>query len=210
MEIKFRASPNYKTGRKGRKVIAIVNHITAGSMPGCLAWMQNPDSKASAHYLITRAGEIFQLVRDEDTAYHAGIANKPTWGLYDGSNPNYYTLGIEHECLGGGELTEAQYQASLWIHGQLIGKYNFPIDNNHIIGHYRIDSVNRPNCPGPNFPWARLFKDLKGGVNLDVNQALTFLLDKGVITNIEYWKKTTEVVKYQDQLLINMATALQK
>lgn len=208
MEIKFKASPNYKTGRKGKKVIAIVDHITAGSYPGCLSWMQNPDSKASAHYLINRAGEIFQLVRDEDTAYHAGIANKPTWGLYDGSNPNYYTLGIEHECLGGGELTEAQYQATLWLHRELTKKYNLPIDNNHIIGHYRIDSVNRPDCPGKDFPWERLFKDLKGSDSLDVKEAAQILANKEIMSSPDYWVKASEVVKYLDSLLINMAMKL--
>lgn len=208
MEVKFRASPNYKTGRKGRRIIAIVDHITAGSMPGCLTWLQNPDSKASAHYLINRAGEIFQLVRDEDTAYHAGIANKPTWGLYDGSNPNYYTLSIEHECLGGGELTEAQYQATLWLHRELTKKYNLPIDNNHIIGHYRIDSVNRPNCPGKDFPWERLFKDLKGSDSLDVKEAAQILANKEIMSSPDYWVKASEVVKYLDSLLINMAMKL--
>ncbi|HHY13968.1 MAG TPA: S-layer homology domain-containing protein [Thermoanaerobacterales bacterium] len=34
------------------------------------------------------------------------------------------------------------------------------MDEDHIIGHYRIDSVNRPNCPGNKFPWNRLFDDL--------------------------------------------------
>ncbi len=208
MEVKFKASPNYKAGRKGKRIIAIVDHITAGSYPGCLSWMQNPDSKASAHYLINRAGEIFQLVRDEDTAYHAGIANKPTWGLYDGSNPNYYTLGIEHECLGGGELTEAQYQATLWLHRELTKKYNLPIDNNHIIGHYRIDSVNRPNCPGKDFPWERLFKDLKGSDSLDVKEAAQILANKEIMSSPDYWVKASEVVKYLDSLLINMAMKL--
>lgn len=99
---------------------------------------------------------------DENAAWHAGAVNNPSWNLYDGTNPNRYTLGIEHECLEGGELTEVQYRATLWLHIQLIAKWGMPIDCDHIIGHYRIDSVNRPNCPGPNFPWEKLFADLKG------------------------------------------------
>lgn len=140
--------------------MAIVNHITAGLMPGTLSWLQNPQAQASAHYLITKTGQIYQLVKDEDTAWHAGIVNKPDWPLYDNSNPNYYTLGIEHEALPGQELTEPQYQASLWLHGQLAAKYGIPIDKDHIIGHCRIDSVNRKNDPGSGFPWERLFNDL--------------------------------------------------
>ena len=161
-QIKQNLSPNFKQGRNGRSIIAIVDHITGGSFPGCLSWMCNPEAKASAQYLVTSAGEIYQLVREEDTAYHAGIVQRPSWSLYDGTNPNRYTIGIEHENLGGGALTEAQYQATLWLHRQLVQKYGISVDADHIIGHYRIDSVNRPNCPGPEFPWARLFSDLKG------------------------------------------------
>ncbi len=161
-KIIWKPSPNFTKGRRGKKIIAIVNHITAGNYPGCLSWMCNQKAQASAHYLVTKLGDIYQLVKDEDSSWHAGFANKPNWKLYDGSNPNYYTIGIEHECLSGGDLTEAQYQASLWLHKHLVKKHNISVDNNHIIGHFNIDSVNRPNCPGPKFPWTRLFSDLKG------------------------------------------------
>jgi hypothetical protein len=162
MEIKWAASPNYRSGRNGRTPIAIVNHITAGLMPGTLSWLQNSAAQASAHYLVTKVGAIYQLVKDEDTAWHAGIVNKPNWSLYDGTNPNLYTLGIEHEALAGEALTEQQYQATLWLHQQLTAKWNIPIDRDHIIGHYRLDSVNRANDPGPAFSWDRLFNDLSG------------------------------------------------
>ena len=161
MEIEWAASPNYGKGRNGKKIIAIVNHITAGTFPGCLSWMRNPQAKASAHYLVTRQGKIYQMVRDEDTSWHAGAVNKPSWPLYDGSNPNRYTIGIEHEALPGERLTEMQYQATLWLHRRLIEKYGIPADRDHIIGHYQIDSVNRPNDPGPQFPWGKLLADLK-------------------------------------------------
>lgn len=162
-QIEWAGTPNFRYGRNGLQPLAIVNHITAGNYPGCLDWLQHPGSQASAHYLILRNGRILQLVKDENTAWHAGIVNKPDWNLYDGTNPNYYTIGIEHEGMPGDELTESQYQSTLWLHKQLITKYPaITIDSRHIIGHYRIDSVNRPNCPGTKFPWAELFADLKG------------------------------------------------
>ncbi|NLT19838.1 MAG: N-acetylmuramoyl-L-alanine amidase [Syntrophomonadaceae bacterium] len=162
MNIQWAASPNFTVGRSGKKIIAIVDHITAGLMPGTLSWMRNPTAKASAHYLVTKAGEIYQLVKDEDTAWHAGEVKKPNWPLYDGSNPNRYTIGIEHEALGGESLTEAQYQATLELHRMLVKRYSIPIDSDHIIGHNRIDAVNRPNDPGPLFPWQRLLTNLTG------------------------------------------------
>ena len=152
-EVKWVGTPNYTKGRGGRKPLAIVNHITDGRYPGCLSWLQNPSAKASANYLITKAGQILQLVKDEDTAWANGGVNKPSWPLYDGTNPNRYTISIEHEGLAGESLTEEQYQATLWLHRQLVAKHGIPVDQDHIIGHYRIDSVNKPNCPGPGFPW---------------------------------------------------------
>jgi N-acetylmuramoyl-L-alanine amidase len=160
MQVQWAPSPNYRSGRQGRSIIAIVNHITAGLMPGTLSWLSNPAAKASAHYLVTKSGVVYQLVKDEDTAWHAGIINKPDWILYDGSNPNYYTLGIEHEALAGEALSEAQYQATLGLHRQMINKHKILADRDHIIGHYRLDSINRRNDPGPGFPWDRLFNDL--------------------------------------------------
>ena len=160
MDIKWNPSPNFTSGRSGRKIIAIVNHITAGAFPGCLNWLCNITSSASAHYLITQTGDIYQLVREADTAWHAGIARKPTWRLHDGSNPNRRTIGIEHECISGGELTEDQYQATLRLQRELCAKYDLPIDRNHIIGHYEINPVDRPGCPGEDFPWERLMHDL--------------------------------------------------
>jgi len=166
MQVKQVNSPNF-SGRQGNKIIAIVNHITAGKFPGCQSWLCNPTSSASTHYIVNRAGEIIQLVADSNAAWHAGGVNKPNWSLYNGVNPNRYTIGIEHEGYtgagGDGNLTEAQYQATLWLHRQLIEKHGIPVDRDHIIGHYRINSVNRPNCPGPKFPWDRLFEDLRGG-----------------------------------------------
>jgi len=159
--IEQQLSPNYKKGRQGRKIVAIVNHITAGLMPGTLSWLLNPQAKASAHYLITKSGRVIQLVADEDTAFAVGIVNRPDWPLYDGSNPNSYTLSIEHEALAGEGLTERQYQASLALHGLLLNKWKIPLDRDHIIGHNRLDSVNRKNDPGAKFPCDRLFTDLK-------------------------------------------------
>lgn len=202
MNIEFVKSPNYSKGRNGKKIIAICNHITAGQFPGCQNWLCNPKAKASSNYLITRTGKIIQLVKDEDTAWANGGVNKPSWTLYDGTNPNRYTISIEHEGYGSnggdGNLTEQQYQATLCLHRQLINKWNIPIDRNHIIGHFEIDKINRPNCPGKAFPWDRLMKDLTSGVIDDMlekwqedmgKNAVKNLAKMGLLNSPEYWEK---------------------
>jgi N-acetyl-anhydromuramyl-L-alanine amidase AmpD len=161
-KIEWVGSPNYKEGRGGYSVIAIVNHITQGDYPGCLTWMKNPVSKASAHFLITKAGDILQLVKEENQAYHAGVVNRPNWKLYNGDNPNRYTIGIEHEGWSGDVMPEPQYQATLWLHKYLINKFKLPVNSDRILGHFRINAEHA-GCPGIGFPWSRLFQDLEGG-----------------------------------------------
>lgn len=175
-KIEWVGTLNFTVGRRGRRPIAIVDHITAGLYPGCLDWLRNPASEGSAHYLVTRRGRVFQLVKDEDTAWHAGRVKKPNWSLYDGTNPNYATIGIEHEGQPNEPLTSAQYEATLWLHRQLVLEWGIPVDRDHIIGHYRINSVDRSNCPGPKFPWDQLFKDL---LEVDDNVTPTKVLYKG-------------------------------
>lgn len=86
---KFIESPNYTSGRKS-EVDAIVLHYTSGgTLDGAVSWFLNPSAKASAHYLIDRSGAIVQMVRDEDTAWHAGKSS-----LYSRPEPIPSNLNI--------------------------------------------------------------------------------------------------------------------
>jgi N-acetyl-anhydromuramyl-L-alanine amidase AmpD/exopolysaccharide biosynthesis protein len=152
------------SSRKGHNILAIVNHITAGSRDSAIAWFANTLSQASSHYIVDTDGKIYQMVNEENKAWHAGIVDHPSNKFVIANmplNPNLYTIGIEHVNFGGGALTEPQYQATLELQKSLISKYNIPIDRDHILGHYEIDSINRPYCPGKFFPWNRLMNDLE-------------------------------------------------
>lgn len=162
-DINWIGSPNFHRGRQGYKPLAIVCHVMDGTLVGTDAWFQNPKSQVSAHYGVGKDGSIHQYVQEADEAWANGIVDHPTWAVLDqhpGVNPNLYTISIEHEGHSEDGLTEAQYQSSLWLQTEIVKRWGIPIDNNHIVGHNRIDGVNRPNCPGPKFPWARLFADL--------------------------------------------------
>ena len=88
-------SPNYTRGRS-RPVRYVVLHTTQGY--DSRSWLTNVTSEVSAHYL-EREDDEYQLVKDEDTAWHAGrIAGTPTTTLYTpGVNPNDESIGIEIE-----------------------------------------------------------------------------------------------------------------
>ena len=167
-KIIWKGSPNFgiprgTKGRNGNKVIAIVDHIMQGTSAGTASWFANPASQASSHFGVGKDGVIHQYVELGDVAWANGLVAKPDWSLYKNFNPNYYTVSIEHEGYAGDVMPEAQYEATLALHRWLIAELGIPVTRDNIIGHYRIDSVNKAQCPGLGFPWDRLFKDLEGG-----------------------------------------------
>lgn len=169
-------SPNFgyprgTHGRQGYKPKAIVYHIMQGTLAGTDSWFRNPESGASTHFGVGKNGEIHQYVDLNDAAWGNGAINRPSWsglipdGKGDYINPNLYTISIEHEGKhpqgGFWEPTEAQYQASLALTKWLCAEFGIEPSKETLIGHNQIDSVNRPYCPGPGFPFKRLLDDLK-------------------------------------------------
>lgn len=154
-----------KSSRNGCKIITIVNHITACDKTTAISWFTSSQNKeSSAHYLVCKDGSIYQFVDESMKSWNCGIVQNPSSKLVlqdmKGINPNAYSIGIEHEGQTGEQLTELQYQATLWLQTQIINKYGIQIDRDHIIGHYQIDSVDRAYCPGTGFPWDSLMVDL--------------------------------------------------
>lgn len=156
------SAADFHPGRNGYSPVAIVNHIMCGTESGTDGWFNNPAAKVSAHYGVSKTGEVHQYVKDADTAYAVGGVNQPIWSLLShySINPNDWTISIEHEGQPVDGLTEAQYQATLWLHRKLIADHGIPLDTNHIVGHCVLDTVNRKDCPGDKFPWQRLYADL--------------------------------------------------
>jgi N-acetylmuramoyl-L-alanine amidase len=145
-------SPNFKPGRNNYKPFAIVIHIMAGSLDGTDTWFSNPVSQVSAHYGVGKNGELHQYVNETDTAWHAGRVNAPTWKLIQVAedkryiNPNYYTVGIEHEGFENTDWTPETYQTSSQVIAQIANNWNIPLDRDHVIGHHEIYSLK--TCPG--------------------------------------------------------------
>jgi N-acetylmuramoyl-L-alanine amidase len=173
---------NFWVGRDGETAVAIVDHCmskgadgTRATLPSCWGWFSNPKSEVSAHFGISKAGEVWQFVKLSDTAWGNGILENPDLSLpwlaecvKKKINPNKRTISIEHEGDSFDKMPEAQYQASLALHRYLIATVGtIKADRQHIIGHYQITGRNRALCPGPGFPWERLMNDLKYSPNPD-------------------------------------------
>ena len=123
---------NYYTSGNGHKFHVIHDmegyYLTVISMfDGC------GYTSASIHYLVNgkqdsssdvAAGQITQMVRDSQYAWHAICWNTHCTGTeHEGfvSNPAWYT--------------EAQYQASAGITRHLSAAFGWPKDRNHVVGH---------------------------------------------------------------------------
>ena len=97
-----------------KEVSAVVIHYTEGSYAGCISWFKNCDAQVSAHYVIRSAdGQITQMVREADKAWHARTANG-------------YTIGIEHEAYGNiwSFFTEEMYQSSANLVRSICSRYD--------------------------------------------------------------------------------------
>ena len=75
-----------ETNRTRRTIDAIVIHDTEGRFIGSVRALQNARRDASAHFVVSRRGQIVQLVPVTDVAWHAGNRR---WNLH--------SIGIEHE-----------------------------------------------------------------------------------------------------------------
>ena len=109
--------------------------------------------QVSAHFFISRAGELWQFVSCDARAWHAGQS------LYRGrGNCNDDSLGIELEGLEGDIFEVAQYETLNSICAALMAQY--PVA--HIAGHEHI-AAGRKQDPGAGFDW----RELTNGLALD-------------------------------------------
>ncbi len=147
MQIIKELSPNFAKGRKEYKPEVIVLHISAGTAESCIGWFSNPISQVSSHYMVSKKGDIYSFVDEEDTAWCNGRVDNPTYKLYkNGVNPNLYTVSIEHEGQDLSIVEEKQIASTVELIKDIAKRWNIPIDRDHIIGHYQIFS-KKPVCP---------------------------------------------------------------
>ncbi len=162
--IKFEATTNYDIGRNGTKVTHLVIHAMAGLFPGTVTWFKNPKSQVSAHYLISKKGELLQMVQEKNKAWHCGKANAFTIGieLEDGALVLDPKSGkrVLKTCLNDPTwLTSVEFDTATGLAADICKRNGIPVAN--IIGHY--DPMLRKlgathDDPGPFFDIAKFRK----------------------------------------------------
>jgi N-acetylmuramoyl-L-alanine amidase len=150
MEHKWIGCPesNFRKGRPlGFRPEAIVIHIMNGSYTAGEALFLGEGTQKSAHYGISKEGVVHQYVDENDTAFHAGVVVNPTWPLLKpGVNPNFYTIGVEHEARPDDVWPGVQQKASAGLIGEIAARWNIPTDALHLVSHQQIRASK--TCPG--------------------------------------------------------------
>lgn len=161
LEERARAHKDNYGSRRGEPVKYVILHTTEGTAKSALAWFADPRARASSHYLISRTGVLWNIVDEEDAAWHAGNL------LY-----NRQSVGIELE--GHSARMDTFTDAMMGVLGGLVfdvcERYSIPMDRRHVIGHHEVPHPQDPTRkggknghtdPGRHFPWDRLMADLK-------------------------------------------------
>jgi len=165
----------------------IVCHITEGAFDGTVSWITNPISQVSYHFVVAQDGRIVQAVDITNMAWANGtttngdnrdVRHSPLQVVRDRRvNANLYTVSIGFEgrlAQTNGALTPAQLEAGGWLIAHIrdeIGRsYNrtddaFPFERSHIVGHHEITPRTRPSCPGPQFPFDEILRQLNESIS---------------------------------------------
>ena len=176
------ASPNYSS-RSGSSISHVAIHTTQGSYAGAISWLANPASSASAHYVIRSSdGQVTQMVRDANKAWHARSANP-------------YSIGIEHEgyVSSSSWYTNAQYTASASLTKHMCSQHGIncsaaysgashstvtELSQSYTVkGHQHFPSQSHTD-PGIYWDWAGYYNRLNGsGGGSGGNPTVTILDD---------------------------------
>jgi N-acetylmuramoyl-L-alanine amidase len=143
-------SPNFEPRPQGVPLDMIVLHYTDMlNAEEALERLCDPQAKVSAHFLISKEGELYQLVDPKHRAWHAGVSSWEGQG-----DINSRSIGVELDNLGhtfGPEpFSKVQMKTLLALLEELTQTYG--IQPHRIVGHSDV-APGRKKDPGEWFPW---------------------------------------------------------
>jgi N-acetylmuramoyl-L-alanine amidase len=147
MTIIQKPTPHHSVRPVGAPINCIIVHADASkSEASTIAWLADPASKVSYHYLIGRDGRVYQFVPDERKAWHAGVS------VFNGQpDCNRYSIGVSFANDQVGErFPVVQVDAGVALCAMLCGRHGIELDR---ITTHAIVAPDRKKDPGPLFPW---------------------------------------------------------
>jgi len=158
-------APNRDPRRNGRAPDLLLLHYTGmDSADAALDWLTREDSKVSCHYLVDEDGNITQMVREGERAWHAGQS------LWAGETDiNSCAIGIEIHNPGHDidyhDFPEAQMRAVEALCRDILTRHTIRPDR--VLAHSDV-APGRKRDPGEKFDWAQL---ARAGIGLWVTPA---------------------------------------
>jgi N-acetyl-anhydromuramyl-L-alanine amidase AmpD len=182
MRLYWKGAKGFNSRPMGFGVDWVIFHYTAGYYPSDLSWLTRFRRGPSVHFYICPEGNVYQLVRLYDVAYHAGVTWKipGTWQYkrWKALRPNERSIGIEISARDDRDFTEKQYQALGFILPPVLRRFNVPNEtlkdpwrgcDPHERDAYEIDELKdfrgllahgnthySKSDPGLNFDWDRI------------------------------------------------------
>lgn len=144
-------SPNFDE-RKAPVSLLVLHYTGMPDAASAINWLANPESKVSAHYVVTEDGQVIRMVAEDKRAWHAG---KSYWrGITD---INSASIGIEivnpgHEW-GYRPFPDTQMQSLVPLVNDIVQRYR--ITRGNVVGHSDIAPARKQD-PGELFPWHML------------------------------------------------------
>ena len=142
MKIISNFSPNYsKKARSKNDIKFVIIHYTGmQSEIESINRLKNPKFKVSCHYFLNRKGEIVQMIKDKNIAWHAG---KSKWKKFNNLNLN--SIGIElvnkgHQ-FGYQNFSSKQIKSLIQLCKFLKKKYS--IKRGNLLGHSDIAPLRK-------------------------------------------------------------------
>jgi N-acetylmuramoyl-L-alanine amidase len=141
--------PSHNHNARGALVI-VIHSTEQGSVQASLDTLRssNAQGRVSAHYLIGRDGDIYQLVSEKRRAWHAGGGS---WGNI--TDLNSASIGIELDNDGASGYPPAQFDALVKLLGDLCTRLDIP--RRQVIAHADLAPARKTD-PGARFPWRAL------------------------------------------------------
>jgi N-acetylmuramoyl-L-alanine amidase len=138
----------------GRATYLVLHYTGMADGPSAIAWLCNPDSQVSCHYVVEEGGAVLQLVAEDRRAWHAGRA------FWEGcTDLNSASIGIE--IVNGGHdfglpaYPAAQIASLTALCRDIVVRRAIRPD--HVLAHSDI-APGRKQDPGELFPWQALFR----------------------------------------------------
>ncbi len=183
-------SPNFNK-RISNKINLIIIHYTAlKSINESIEYLCAKKNRVSAHYLISKTGAIYNLVPENQRAWHAGES------YWKGEKDiNSQSIGIELDYLplkNHNKYTKELINSLIKLLKLLIKKYK--IKPHNILGHSDVAPYRKID-PGTNFPW-HIFEEKK--ISFKIKKLSNVSEIKNVLNN---WYKKNQINSKEKKII---------